>query len=206
MLLVLAASAPAVSRAAGPDVPPATRLAVRLTTVQDLPAGARAALTTEVDRIWSRAGVELEWSPGVVPPIASGVPSIRVLVVSTHAPGPHAGHTWPIAELLPGTGVQPVAIASVEAAERVLRVTGHTDEPVSLVQRRLGVVLGRAVAHEIGHALLGSRHGRHGLMRARIDASEFADLRDGGFGLDRAGTEAARVALTGRPPRLAAAQ
>jgi hypothetical protein len=37
-------------------------------------------------------------------------------------------------------------------------------------------VLGRAVAHEIGHYLLATAtHANRGLMRASIDASEFAD-------------------------------
>jgi hypothetical protein len=53
-------------------------------------------------------------------------------------------------------------------------------------QYKLGVVLGRAVAHEIGHYLLESSwHARYGLMRATIDAREFADLRTGSFRLDR---------------------
>ena len=46
--------------------------------------------------------------------------------------------------------------------------------------------LGRAVAHEIGHYLLKATRIRHtGLMRASIDAREFADLRTGAFRLDR---------------------
>jgi hypothetical protein len=58
-------------------------------------------------------------------------------------------------------------------------------------------VLGRAVAHEIGHYLLNTRgHARHGLMRARIDARDFADLRNGGFGLDDDAALWARTALT----------
>jgi len=48
-------------------------------------------------------------------------------------------------------------------------------------------VLGRAVAHEIGHYLLHTNtHAPYGLMRANIDAREFADLRAGTFRLDRA--------------------
>ena len=86
-------------------------------------------------------------------------------------------------------------------------MTGKSDDPALLVERRLGIVLGRAVAHEIGHALLGPGHARHGLMRARIDAAEFVDLRDVGFDLDGAGSAAARAAIGGRSRlRLAAAQ
>ena len=53
--------------------------------------------------------------------------------------------------------------------------------------RRIGVVLGRAVAHEIGHFLLQTNtHASDGLMRARILASEFADLSRETFRLDKA--------------------
>jgi hypothetical protein len=46
------------------------------------------------------------------------------------------------------------------------------------------VVLGRAVTGEIGHYLLQSNsHSPYGLMRATIDAREFADLRTGAFRL-----------------------
>ena len=56
-----------------------------------------------------------------------------------------------------------------------------------MYDRRLGVVLGRAVAHEIGHYLLQTNtHAKRGLMRAKIDAREFADLRSGSFRLDAA--------------------
>jgi hypothetical protein len=59
-------------------------------------------------------------------------------------------------------------------------------EPERLTHQRLGVVLGRAVAHEIGHFLLATpTHAASGLMRARIAAADFADLREGGFFLDR---------------------
>ena len=54
-------------------------------------------------------------------------------------------------------------------------------------ERRLGITLGRALAHEIGHFLLRTKtHARHWLMRSQFNASEFTDLRDGTFALDQA--------------------
>jgi hypothetical protein len=59
--------------------------------------------------------------------------------------------------------------------------------PESLVHHRLGIVLGRAVAHEIGHYLLGTgEHAGTGLMRAAIHPREFADPRSGTFAVDKA--------------------
>ena len=58
-------------------------------------------------------------------------------------------------------------------------------ELTAVNERRLGVVLGRALAHEIGHHLLDTpTHARSGLMRPHFDALEFTNLRDGTFALD----------------------
>jgi len=58
--------------------------------------------------------------------------------------------------------VEPASDAGVLATifmDRVLELAGRTGVPAS-------AVLGRAIAHEVGHLLLGSRsHGNHGLMR-----------------------------------------
>ena len=61
--------------------------------------------------------------------------------------------------------------------------TGLAPTPAA-IERRLGLILGRAAAHEIGHYLLrSSTHARRGLMRARITDREFADPRASGFDL-----------------------
>lgn len=179
----------------------APTLAVRLTTSLALPDGLRPALVREVEGIWLHHGVRVVWTGD----LAEGRPSssdLRVLVVSaTGASTSDREHAWPVAELLRGTHEQPVAIASVAAARRVLEASHHAGDPDALVARRLGVVLGRAVAHELGHFLLQTAtHARHGLMRARISADDFADLRVGGFGLDAAAAAAARATLTSDSP------
>ena len=58
---------------------------------------------------------------------------------------------------------------------------------------------GTALAHEIGHYLLQTdTHAVDGLMRARIQAEEFADLRRGTFRLDKAAAaHMAAIAATG---------
>jgi hypothetical protein len=111
-----------------------------------------------------------------------------------------ADATWPVAELVPAEGDDYIAIASIDGARRVLASSGFKDATAFMRDHRLGVVLGRAVAHEIGHYLLRTAgHARSGLMRTRVDARDFADLRDGGFYLDQASAllfqPAARTAL-----------
>ena len=188
--LLAAAGAPL---AAGGERAGPVRLRVALTTSMTLPDGVRAVVMREVRDIWKSEGVEITWE--VFAPSARG---LRVLVVSgSGASAEREGHHWPVAELLRDGHGEPLAVASVAAARRVLEAAGVDGEPAAMGKNRLGIVLGRAVAHEIGHYLLNTRgHARHGLMRARIDARDFADLRDGGFGLDDDAALWARTALT----------
>lgn len=176
-LSALAAVCPQVSPAA--DLP---RLEVRLIAVTALADDVRAVLLQEMQRLWGGAGIRVAWTDA-----ASSLDTapLRVLVVTGSTPVSDSGHAWPVAELLHDTDGRPMAIASIDAAWKVVAAAGAEEEPARLRDRRLGLVLGRAVAHEVGHRLLGAGHRTHGLMRARISAAEFADLRDGGFGLDR---------------------
>ena len=170
-----------------------------LTTSMSLPAEVRDAAVGEVRRIWAREGVAIDIASPLDAPGAA--PGMRVLIVFAAGTSARADdHRWPVAELTGDGRGEPMAIASVVAARRVLDAAGLADGPDALVARRLGVILGRAIAHEVGHHLLNtSGHARHGLMRARIDARDFADLRDGGFDLDDDAAQWARARLT-RPP------
>lgn len=168
---------------------------VRLATAAQLPPLARASLIQEVNDIWRREGVRFRWPlesvTGDAPDFA-----LRVLVVQRERGGGHGDHEWPVGELLLDQSDHPVAVASIDAAERILDTVTRRDEPALLHDRRLGIVLGRTVAHEIGHYLLStSGHARRGLMRARIDASDFADLRSGAFFLDAPAGEWIRTAV-----------
>ena len=176
--------------------PPSARFDLRLTTSMALPPEVRDVAVHEVQQIWAREGVSIE----VAGPLDTrgATAGMRVLIVSAAGASAHRDdHTWPVAELTGDGRGQPMAIASVVAARRVLDAAGLADGPEALVARRLGIVLGRAIAHEVGHHLLNtSGHARHGLMRARIDARDFADLRDGGFDLDDDAAQWARARLT----------
>lgn len=182
--------------------PAAARLTVRLASVATLPDDGRAALKSEVERLWARAGVHIQWADPIGPePLGESV--LQVIVVSGRAVTSREDHAWPVAELVGAATHRPVAVASLEAAWRVVNAAYEGTEPTAIRRQRLGRVLGRAVAHEIGHHLLGRQHSARGLMRARIDAADFADLRDGGFELDRADRGAAVRAADGGTLRLA---
>lgn len=182
--------------AAGDRVAEGVRL--QLTSGQALPEAARGPLMREVERIWNREQLPLVWQPPEAA-LDGRVPHLRVLVLST--PSLDGVEAWPVGELVRDrvSGVT-VAVVSVAAARRVLQASGFTGEPEVLATRRLGVVLGRAVAHEIGHFVLERKgHAEYGLMRARIDARDFADLRDGAFRLDRDSRTWLRAAPVLRP-------
>lgn len=92
-----------------------------------------------------------------------------------------------VGELVRPPNGHAVALISIESAQQlVASVRGRAGyELIAVDQRRLGIVLGRALAHEIGHYLLDTHtHARSGLMRPHFNALEFTDLRDGTFALD----------------------
>jgi hypothetical protein len=184
------AATPAARTAEDPAAP---IIDVRLSASIDVPPLATSVLQTEAEAIWQRAGVRLRWPSAPRGTLAAA--SLRVLVLQRE--GSTAGdHSWAVGELPLDQADQPFAVVSTTAARRVVALAGHDGEPQALSDRRLGVVLGRAVAHEIGHFLLATRgHARAGLMRAHVEVIDFADLRSGGFNLDRDAGEWIRASL-----------
>ncbi len=94
-----------------------------------------------------------------------------------------------VGELVRPANGHPVALISIESAQRLISsVPGRAGRELNAIeQQRLGTVLGRALAHEIGHYLLDTHtHAQSGLMRPHFNALEFTDLRHGTFALDHA--------------------
>ncbi len=194
---VIGAGIPASIGASSDRLPrdPGLTLHVRLTVANDLPSSARSTLIQEAEGIWRREGVRVQWLPGVDHEPRSGL-MLRVLVGRLLG-SVGEGEAWPVGRLLPDQSGERIAIASITGAQRVLASAGSEMEPSGIGEHRLGLVLGRAVAHEIGHYLLGTRsHARAGLMRAQIGARDFADLRDGGFFLDEVASRWIRNVLS----------
>ena len=166
---------------------PSLVLNLHFTSSDSLSIASRRALMAEAESIWKRGHVRLKWLRESTE-ADEGV-TLRVLVVARPVPKAAEYAPWTVAELLRLEGSRATAIASTIGARRIVDESRWDllMEPIALLDQRLGVVLGRAVSHEIGHYLLQTNtHARHGLMRARIDAHEFADLRSGSFGLDSA--------------------
>ena len=207
---ILAASASA--RAADPrPAAPSLVVDVRMTVAQDVPPSVVAGLKAEAETIWRAAGVTLRWT--VSPDDAEADASLRVLVMarsgppsSPDTPGPWV-NCW-------STGRQHFAVVSTGAARRVVAAVRAPHEPQALADRRLALVLGRAVAHELGHFLLATAgHTPSGLMRAYVAVADYVDPRRGGFRIDAAAGDRIRAAwpravaapspaaVSARPPR-----
>ena len=160
-----------------------TVLSVRFTTSNELSAVSQRALINETESIWRDAHVKLRW---IRDNSTDEDRPLRIVVARRVAAV--TDNRWPVAELMRFEDRSAIALASISAALRIVEERPElplVDLP-AMRQYKLGVVLGRAVAHEIGHYLLQSNaHSPYGLMRASIDAREFADLRTGAFRLDR---------------------
>jgi len=162
-------------------------LNLHFTSSDSLSIASRRALMAEAESIWKRGHVRLNWLRDSNEAEEGAI--LRVLVVARPVPRGTEYSPWTVAELLRLGGSRATAIASTIGARRIID-EGRREllqEPIALEDYRLGLVLGRAVSHEIGHYLLQTNtHATRGLMRARIDAREFADLRSGSFRLDHA--------------------
>jgi hypothetical protein len=161
-------------------------LNILITISTSLPSVSRQVLTTEAERIWAREGVEIEWSVPGLASESSDAP-LRVMVVTRPTPTVRTKSRWPVAELIPEASPRALAIASITSAQRVVdeAARGAVLAPGTSAEYRLGLVLGRAVAHEIGHFLLATgTHAENGLMRASVDAREFAAMGGEAFRLD----------------------
>lgn len=165
---------------------PIAAVDVLLTTAPSLSEAARVAMMHEAAAIWEQQGVTIEWSlPTAVRPTAPD--RLRVLVVQKRPIVSKWYEPFAVGELVRASNSHPVALIWIESAQRLVsRVKGRAGyEPIAIDERRLGVVLGRALAHEIGHYLLDTpTHARSGLMRPNFNAVEFTELRDDTFALD----------------------
>ena len=181
---------------------PLLHLDVLLSVSPDLAGLSQRTLVTEAERIWAREQVQLRW-PSVPGGEQRPEAPLRVLVIARAASALAGDERWPVGELLPQEGPRALAIASISGAQRVVsEASRHRvfDLP-ALAEYRLGLVLGRAVAHEIGHFLLATgTHADRGLMRATVNAREFADAGASTFGLDDDAGRWLRERLVGGVP------
>jgi hypothetical protein len=162
---------------------------VRLQNASSLGAQARHALMEEAVSIWKTSGVTVRWTLDVNPAIPGDVPSdVQVVVLPTPAAGTGISDRRPLAAIQFVNGAPTTRISAFpREAERLLsgvylddRLLAH--RPSALRDRMLGRVLGRAVAHEVGHFLFRtSHHTERGLMRANHRTDDLIGMSRGPF-------------------------
>jgi len=147
----------------------------------------------EASAIWKRGGVTLDWHTSSEP--FGGGPS-TVNVTFDDAPGSGAGQDVPLGWVtLDASGVPEgtIFLSRKNALRLVDTINEYRERPLRFKEGLIERALGRALAHELGHYLTGSReHSMAGLMKGRRMAEEF-------FSTARVGFE-----LTGDERRLAA--
>ncbi len=157
----------------------ALSLVVRVYDAYGVPDDRLHAARTVVERILKDAGVAVTWAECPCDARVGPAELVLRIVAAPPASEPASlGFSYVDVDRKAGT------IATV-FADRVaaLAAGSHTDE---------GDLLGRAMAHEIGHLLLGTPdHGREGLMRGQWTTIELARNRPWEWVLSR--TEGARM-------------
>ena len=147
-----------------------------------LPREAREEMMRETVQLWRAAGVDVSWSPfpkgniAELPEIERSHPRVSVIVTPDMPEGlSGCPYVHVMASILFVGGKPTNLIAAYPSQvqrllDAVVRMEDRAagDRPAALRQRLMGRVLGRAIAHELGHFLFGSAdHAPDGLMRAK---------------------------------------
>jgi hypothetical protein len=171
-----------------------------------LPAHRLAPLTErvmkkELVRIWTSEGVRITWrnSEAEVPP---GDRFVRVTLMGDEEPSFRNADRYVLGDFLPNQGrIRVSMLAASQAAANSSVASRQARQPFAY-PLALGYILGRAIAHEVGHALLGTEHADTGLMQAAFNPRIIAESPSDLFHLTLA--ESARLArgrLESRIPR-----
>ena len=166
-----------------------------------VPAGELTAARSEAAHIFSKAGIALEWTECRVPGGDHGSSCTEPLLEGRDL-------MLRLVDRIPSSGDRVVALGeSMLDREQRGGVLMTVDPfPVrSVAGRRLdssSTLLGRAIAHEIGHLLLGSgEHSRMGLMRALWSHDELRGLKPAHWGFLRARQHRCATAASARTCR-----
>ena len=181
---------PAVTTSALPacERPSAPDLHLHLINEAGAAAATLDAGESEAGRIWETARLHLDWTslPGID---LNDRDTLLVVLRSALRRSPGGAAAEPVSRSHPplgwlvfGEDGRPGNLIEVsfEALTSVVMSGEHMGKPVrelpTITQARLlGCGLGRVVAHEIGHWLMGRGHTKAGLMRASFDARDVLD-------------------------------
>jgi hypothetical protein len=178
-----------------------------------LPVGTVRAMKHETSHIWSSLDVTILWVDSADHASAAAADAdLKVMLEESAEPGPAwaAQRGLVLAavhqpETSCGPGLVRLWVTRVRRHVASIRLLGFplASLPDSLNELVLTRALGRALAHEIGHYLLGTgRHRSYGLMRAQFTPQELLEpATHARYGLDRRDREALSVCRPNRSLR-----
>lgn len=173
----------AVASPAGASAPPPPRPGVCVVLAPSLglsPASARL-LVDEAAAIWRELGVDLRAVPD------SGEPCQRPVLVKPDVDALEGERTSPAAlAWVPFVAARArrLVFLRVDRARTLMAAHSPGGPPDALSECLAARLLGRALAHELGHVLLNmTEHAGWGLMRARYSPSDILRQPTTGYGL-----------------------
>ena len=151
----------------------ATRLAITIATPTAVSPDLAALVAAEADALWREAGVEIQWSIGDRAGWKPDAPMLYVLF--SDRCGGSSDNAMPLASItfVDGEPLRRIIVCRDQVDLAASAIPGFVNLPERGRTALTGSVMGRAVAHEIGHYLFGREHSPAGLMRARHSFAEF---------------------------------
>jgi hypothetical protein len=150
------------------DEPPLT-FAIHVQDYVTMPGWRWRTAQDEIGRMFGRAGVRVAWRQDVVGHVRDpvlGIPNVTVLILSA-AMTERKCAIEGITDVRLATGAKGAGRAWIFYDRIVTEGDLHGVDP--------GILLARAVAHELGHLIAGLPHSASGIMR------EYAEAIPGGF-------------------------
>jgi hypothetical protein len=180
---------------------PEATVNVRTYDYTNLTALDLADARTEADRIFRKARIAVRWIDCWVPGKIGGAPCTEPLAAGKDLMLRLVDRTPPLDA--PATRVSPLGESMVDREQRGGVLMTVDLFPVHRIADRAStaspVLLGRAIAHEIGHLLLGSAdHPRLGLMRAFWSHDELRGSKPADWGFSSREAAQMRQTLRGR--------
>jgi hypothetical protein len=176
----------------------AVRVALAPDMVDTLSGIAWKALTEECTTIWEREGVALTWAGA-----GDGTDAVLPLVFNHREVRKHDHKGGDAFGVTLFAGHSRTIVVSIDRAREVIAQRhGLADSSDAMsLDIAMGRLLGRVVAHEIGHALLLTlTHAAEGLMRARFETGDLRPGLDGEFALAAPDRQRLAIRFSNRRP------
>jgi hypothetical protein len=150
----------------------AASVCIELSLHDDLSGPAFTTMRSEASRIWLRHGVELTWTSPTPTKCDTVVPVVFDEVTVRALAGPRR-EALALTEFSGPS--RRIYVSASRAFNMVGQIHGRSSPQETIGERdyRQGTLIGRALAHELGHVLLNTTaHSPSGLMRAVFNAKD----------------------------------